>query len=146
MAADDSMRERIVFLLSKLGQAAAARFAERLAPLGLRPRHCAVLELLAPAPMTQLELARHIGVTPSVVVNMLDELETVGAVRRIRDTADRRRQLAELTVEGRRLRRQAVRLAKELDGELLAGLDDDQVEALRGALLRAAGASGIVSR
>src|SRR4051794_33087178 len=86
VTAQDSIRDRIVFLVSKLGQVAAGRFADRLAPLGLRPRHCAVLELLAPAPMTQLQLARGIGVTPSVVVNMLDELEKLGAVRRVRDT------------------------------------------------------------
>ncbi|NUW32635.1 MarR family transcriptional regulator [Nonomuraea sp. SMC257] len=126
--------DSLAFLLSKLGQATAERFADRLAPLGLRPRHCAVLQLLETAPLGQLALARTIGVTPSVVVDMLDELEGVGAVRRVRDTADRRRQLVELTDEGRELSRSAAKAAAQVDAELLGGLPADQQSALRLAL------------
>jgi DNA-binding MarR family transcriptional regulator len=36
-------------------------------------------------------LSRRIGVTPSVVVDMLDELEALGAIRRVPQSADRRR-------------------------------------------------------
>ncbi|GAA3146561.1 MarR family winged helix-turn-helix transcriptional regulator [Nonomuraea roseoviolacea] len=126
--------DSLAFLLSKLGQATAERFADRLAPLGLRPRHCAVLQLLEAAPLGQLALARTIGVTPSVVVDMLDELEGVGAVRRVRDTADRRRQLVELTDEGRELSRSAAKAAAQVDADLLGGLSPDQRGALREAL------------
>ncbi|WP_214413893.1 MarR family winged helix-turn-helix transcriptional regulator [Sphaerisporangium fuscum] len=134
----------LAFLLSKLGQAAAERFADRLAPLGLRPRHCAVLQLLEAAPLGQLALARTIGVTPSVVVDMLDELEGVGAVRRVRDTADRRRQLAEITEEGRELSRSAAEVASQVDAELLGGLTPDQKRALRQALTTVATAHDLL--
>jgi DNA-binding MarR family transcriptional regulator len=111
--------------------------------LGLRPRHCAVLELLTGAPKAQLELATAIGVTPSVVVDMLDELEQVDAIRRTRDRVDRRRQLIELTPEGRGLRRRAVALARETDDELLEGLDAAQAATLRAGLQRIADATGL---
>jgi len=101
VTAHDLMTDSVAFQLAKLGQLATARFVDRLEPLGLRPRHCAVLALLAGPPMSQLELANRIGVTPSVVGEMLDELQAIGAVRRIRDDADRRRQLTKLTVRGR---------------------------------------------
>jgi len=132
--AEESVTRTAVFLLGKLGQVATGRFADRLAPHGLRPRHCGVLELLAAGPKAQLDLARTIGVTPSVVVDMLDELEELDAVRRVRDTADRRRQLIELTPAGQRLRRAAARLARETDRELLDGLDAAEEAALRRVL------------
>ncbi|MFG1678524.1 MarR family winged helix-turn-helix transcriptional regulator [Nonomuraea sp. NPDC049269] len=90
MTVEGSLINTVGFLLGKLGQQANGQFADRLAPLGLRPRHCAVLEFLSGGPRAQLELAKAVGVTASVVVDMLDELEKLGAVRRVRDTADRR--------------------------------------------------------
>jgi DNA-binding MarR family transcriptional regulator len=138
VTAEESVTGTVAFALGKLGQAATGRFADRLAPHGLRPRHCAVLELLAGGPTAQLELAKDIGVTPSVVVDMLDELEGRGALRRVRDTADRRRQLIELTAEGHELRRTAVRLARQTDDELLAGLTAEESAALRRTLGRIA--------
>ncbi|GAA4626223.1 hypothetical protein GCM10023196_033560 [Actinoallomurus vinaceus] len=143
MASEDSVTETVSFLLGKLGQHANTRFADRLAPLGLRPRHCAVLELLAGGPRAQLELARAIGVTASVVVDMLDELERLDAVRRVRDAADRRRQLIELTAAGRDLRRRTLELARQNDDELLGMLGEAEAAALRRALDRIAGAAGL---
>jgi DNA-binding MarR family transcriptional regulator len=134
MNPQESVTDSVAFLLGKLGQVATGRFADRLAPIGLRPRHCGVLELLGRAPMTQLDLARNLSVTPSVVVDMLDELEAVDAVRRVRDTRDRRRQLVELTPDGRTLTRRAARLARQTDVELLHPLDPTQTAALRDAL------------
>jgi DNA-binding MarR family transcriptional regulator len=139
----ESVTQTLAFMLGKLGQVANGRFADRLTPLGLRPRHCAVLELLADAPKAQLELANAIGVTPSVVVDMLDELEQTGAVRRVRDSTDRRRQLIELTREGRKLRLKAVALARETDEELLAGFDTTQAAVLRTGLQRIAESTGL---
>jgi DNA-binding MarR family transcriptional regulator len=133
-----SVTDTVSFLLAKLGQLANVRFAERLAPLGLRPRHCAVLELLTGQPKAQLELATTIGVTPSVVVDMLDELEEIDAIRRVRDQADRRRQLIELTPAGHRLRRRAAKIARETDDALLDGLDTATAAALRAGLQRIA--------
>ncbi|MEV0230140.1 MarR family transcriptional regulator [Nonomuraea sp. NPDC050786] len=146
MTAEESLTHSVSFLLSKLGQEANGRFADRLAPLGLRPRHCAVLELLSGGPLAQLELARVVGVTPSVVVDMLDELEELDAVRRTRDTADRRRQVIELTPVGRELRRQTLALARQNDDELLSTISATEAAALRQALGRIATATGLISK
>lgn len=140
VTAEESVTGSIAFLLGKLGRLATAGFADRLAPLGLRPRHCGVLESLRGGPMAQLDLARLLGVTPSVVVDMVDELQALDAVRRVRDTADRRRQLVELTAEGRDLSRRAARLSHETDAELLAALDAPRLAALKDALAAVADA------
>jgi DNA-binding MarR family transcriptional regulator len=140
---EDSVTGTLVFLLGKLGQMATDGFAGRLQPLGLRPRHCGVLELLRTGAMAQLELSHALGVAPSVVVDMVDELEALGAVARARDPSDRRRQLVELTAKGRQLDKRAARLAHQVDADLLAALDASQTAALREALVRVAGARGL---
>ena len=69
----ESVASSVTFQLVRLGQLANHRFVDQLAPLGLRPRHCAVLELLRDGSMAQLDLAHCLGVAPSVVVDMIDE-------------------------------------------------------------------------
>jgi DNA-binding MarR family transcriptional regulator len=56
----------------------------------------------------------------------------------VRDRADRRRQLIELTPAGHQLRRRALALARETDDSLLDGLDTAQAAALRTGLQRMA--------
>jgi DNA-binding MarR family transcriptional regulator len=124
----------VTFLLGKLGGVASSRFAEKLTAWGLKPRHCAVLELAAPGTLSQLELASRIGVTPSVVVDMLDELEALGAIRRVPQPADRRRRVIELTEAGQELRGQAGQAAHSVDAELLHNIAPGVQAALRAAL------------
>jgi DNA-binding MarR family transcriptional regulator len=135
VVARESVASSATFLLGKLAGVSTSRFAERIGQFGLRPRHCGVLERLGAAPATQLDLARALGVTPSVIVDMLDELETLDAVRRNRDPKDRRRQIVELTPTGRELFARAAHAAREVDTELLEPLDPrgraDLLSALR---------------
>ena len=49
------------------------------------------------APMTAGALAEELGLTTGAITSLLDRLEQAGYVRRVRDTADRRRVLVELT-------------------------------------------------
>jgi DNA-binding MarR family transcriptional regulator len=131
---EDSVATSVAFQLVRLGQLASHEFVDRLAPLGLRPRHCALLELLREHPMAQLDLAHQLGVAPSVVVDLVDELEELSAVQRARDTTDRRRQYVALTAHGRALVRKAANAARALDADLLRDLDSTQCEHLRAGL------------
>ena len=133
----------LTFLLGKVGGTARARFAAKLAPYGLKPRHCAVLELAGAAARTQLELATLIGVTPSVVVDMLDELEQLDAIQRVPQPGDRRRRVVELTPAGRRLAARAGTAAHEVDEELLGELAPDLRAAFRAALEQVGAAEGL---
>jgi DNA-binding MarR family transcriptional regulator len=141
--AQPTVANSYTFLLGKLGGIAAARFSQRLAGLGIKPRHCAVLELAEPGKLSQLELAERIGVTPSVVVDMLDELEALDAIRRVPHPDDRRRRVIELTDAGRRLREQAGLAAHAVDEDLLHGISPRQREALRAALDRIGAEHGL---
>ena len=131
---EDSVATSVTFQLVRLGQLASHQLVDRLAPLGLRPRHCAVLELLRVQSMPQLDLAHRLGVAPSVVVDMVDELQELHAVQRVRDATDRRRQYVALTAHGRSLVRRAANAARALDEDLLRDLDSTQCAHLREGL------------
>ncbi|MDN7182706.1 winged helix DNA-binding protein [Caballeronia sp. SEWSISQ10-4 2] len=120
------------YMLSKLGQAATEEFAERLRPLGLRPRHCGLLAAIRGMPMaSQLALGQALNVVPSAIVPMIDDLEALGAINRVPDEADRRRYAIQLTPKGAALLQQAMAIALKLDDVILASLEKDERDTLR---------------
>jgi DNA-binding MarR family transcriptional regulator len=73
-------------------------------------------------------------VVPSLVVSLADHLEHLGAVQRVRDPADRRRQILTLTDAGRDLLAQCTATARQLDERFTAALTPAQRAALQEAL------------
>jgi DNA-binding MarR family transcriptional regulator len=61
--------------------------------------HC--LDVLFDGPRTAGKLAEGIGLSPAATTTLIDRLEARGYVRRVRDPADRRRVLVELTEQAR---------------------------------------------
>ncbi len=117
--------ERVGFLVSQLGFHAAGRFAERLRPLGVQPRHFGLLTHLAATDgQTQQRLADSMGVHRNAMVGLIDDLEERGLVQRRRHPADRRAHAVHLTAQARDLLAEAQAVADAHDAELLAGLDD----------------------
>jgi MarR family transcriptional regulator for hemolysin len=79
---------------------------------------------------TQAEVARAVGVRQPTLTHHLDSLERSGFVTRRRDAGDRRAQQVRLTDGGRRLFVRLRRVAAAFDGQLRAGLADDEVAVL----------------
>ena len=80
-----------VFLFVQLGAHAADRFGEHVAPLQISPRQAGILRLIATTPgCNQQDLARRLGVLPSQMVLLIDELSEKKLVKRQRSTEDRR--------------------------------------------------------
>ncbi|MFC8716419.1 MarR family winged helix-turn-helix transcriptional regulator [Kitasatospora sp. NPDC057198] len=126
-----ALRASLVFNLGTLGALAADRFAARVEALGLKPKHAGLLAALDAGPAaSQQELASRLGVAPSLVVALADQLQALGAVERLRDPDDRRRQVLTLTAEGRRLLARCAEAAEAADAELTAGLDPARHTAL----------------
>lgn len=91
-------------LLTKIGQLTTARCADRLAELGLRPKHFGLLPAIRSTPPgSQSELGQAMRLVPSAIVTMLDDLEKRGAVVRTADPRSRRRFIVELTAHGTEL-------------------------------------------
>jgi DNA-binding MarR family transcriptional regulator len=120
------------YMLSKLGQATIEQFAQRLRPLGIRPKHCGLLAAIRHMPMTsQLALGQALNVVPSAIVTMIDDLEALGAINRVADETDRRRYAIELTEKGAAMLQQATAIAQQVDESILAPLGKSERDTLR---------------
>lgn len=92
----------LAYLLVQLGFHVAGAFAERLAPLGLEPRHFGMLTRLAANEGTsQQAIGELMGLNATRMVFLVDELEERGLVERRRNPADRRSYALYLTEQGR---------------------------------------------
>jgi DNA-binding MarR family transcriptional regulator len=127
------------FLLKRLGFAAKDKAMEAYERSGLHPYHHAVLAVLDEGSReTQGAIADALGYDRGQLVGLLDELEDRGLVERRRDPADRRRHNVRLTPAGKRALAKLRGLARQLDDEFLASLDEDERAQLHALLLRLA--------
>ncbi len=130
-------------LLVKLGRALQHRFNDALKPSELMPRHLQVLDELRQGPMSQQALADRVGVDPTKLVGLLNDLEGRHLVLRRRDPVDRRRHIVENSREGEARVDAALAAAAAVEDELLAALDGEQRAKLRELLVLAAQSSGL---
>ena len=79
-----------------------------------------------------------LGVVPSRLVVLLDELEGRGLVERRARPGDRRSHALHLTDAGREAWKQMVRIARQHQEDLCAALDESEREQLAGYLRRIA--------
>jgi DNA-binding MarR family transcriptional regulator len=124
-------RRALGLLLSQLGTHAALAFGRKIAGFGISPPHFGILRWIhANAGKNQRELASHLGIVPSRLVVLLDELETKGLVARERSAQDRRSQQLKLTQKGSRLLEKVERIATAHDAELGSSLSESERETL----------------
>jgi MarR family transcriptional regulator, organic hydroperoxide resistance regulator len=112
----------------------------------LSAHQASVLDHLDDVESTSLvELAKHMGVTPSTMSLTVDRLERGGYVSRERSAEDRRRVDLRLTESGARIKRQQKVLEPALVAAMLARLDErKRRQALRGLELLAEAAVELV--
>lgn len=120
-------RSSAAFLLAQVGAHAASKFAERLTELKLAPPHAGVLRILGSTPaITQQALATALGIVPSRLVALVDDLETRGLVERRENLDDRRRYALHLSEKGRSILETIGRISREHQRALLAALSEDE--------------------
>jgi DNA-binding MarR family transcriptional regulator len=119
------------FLLAQLGAHGARRFGERIKVINLTPAHAGILRMIASKPeCSQKDLAELLGVLPSRMVILIDELAAKGLVKRHRSTKDRRNYALALTKPGEKVLEQLSRLAAEHEADLCAVLDPEEKSTL----------------
>jgi DNA-binding MarR family transcriptional regulator len=84
----------------------------------------------------QQALVETVGVDPSVLVALLNDLESAGLAGRRRDPADRRRHIVEISPPGTRLVNDVYASMAAVDAELFADLDPSEIATLQGLLAR----------
>lgn len=132
------------FLLAQLGAHAAGRFGERVGGLGLAPPDVGLLRMIATEPgRSQRSLAADLGVVPSRVVALIDNLERKGLVERRRSTEDRRNYELYVSEGGRRALAGVREVAAAHEDDLLAALDGAERGLLAELLGRVAAQQGL---
>jgi MarR family transcriptional regulator, lower aerobic nicotinate degradation pathway regulator len=132
MATSDPVLTSAGYLLLKAGHYMGIDFEATLADLDLTGRSFLVLSFVSAAEgLSQQELSERLGLDPTIVVGLVDELESRGLMTRTRDPADRRRNVLGLTTEGHELHRRAAKAAASAEAEFLDPLDAGEREQLR---------------
>ncbi len=132
------------FLLSQVGAHAAAKFAERLEPMGLKPAHAGILKVVKHADgLSQQALGERLGIFPSRLVAVLDQLEQRGLVERRDSPTDRRSYALYLTEAGRGAIEQIELIAREHQHALCTALEESERTQLAGFLNRIAAEQGL---
>nr|WP_205624737.1 MarR family winged helix-turn-helix transcriptional regulator [Vulgatibacter incomptus] len=119
-------------------------FAERLAALGLSPPHAGILRALSGAPgISQRALGTMLGILPSRLVILLDELDERGLLERRDDPDDRRTYRLFVTDKGQESLEAIGRVARAHQVALCAALSDDERRTLADLLSRIADEQGL---
>jgi len=124
------------YLLLKAGTHFHTLIDATLAELGLNGRQLLVLTFTGSEDdLSQQMLSVRLGLDPTIVVALVDELEDRGLVVRERDPDDRRRHRLRITAKGRKVHAATVRAVATAEKEFLAPLGRGDREALRDALV-----------
>jgi DNA-binding MarR family transcriptional regulator len=131
------MDKRPGLALAYAGQIVGMRIQEALRAHGLKNNHAHVLMVLADQGATgQQALIQTLGVDPSMLVAMLNDLENAGLAERRRDPADRRRHIVEISPRGTQLVTDVYASIASVEAQLFAPLDANEIDVLHKMLIR----------
>lgn len=140
-------------LLDYLARRIRAEAELEFRQFNLRARHVIALTLLRDfGERSQSDLAEALGVEPTNLVILLNELEASGLVERRRSTEDRRRHIVLLTDAGARKLSDVEDVVADIEDRMFSALDTDERATLytllqrrsRGRIRRARGACSLL--
>src|SRR5204862_6896500 len=121
-SADPVVSEFAGQLWFRLWRASHTRVAEALETIGLTTALFGVLNVLgARKGAIQQEIGATMGIDPSTMVSLIDQLETAGLAKRRPHPTDRRARAVSITPKGRRLLERGRRMSAEVEDEVLRG-------------------------
>src|SRR5436190_13674045 len=125
-------------LFFRLWRASHTRVAAALESIGLTPALFGVLNFLgAREAAIQQQIAVSMGIDPSTMVSLIDQLESAGLAKRRPHPTDRRAREVTITPKGRRALERGRQMALEVEDEVLHGLSADERRELLKLLRRA---------
>jgi MarR family transcriptional regulator, lower aerobic nicotinate degradation pathway regulator len=137
-SADAAVVEFAGQLLFRLWRVSQMRTAEALESLGLTTALFALLNVLGPREgAIQQELGAAMGIDPSTMVSLIDELEGAGLAKRRPRATDRRAREVVITPKGRRVLEEARQLAMQMEDDVLRGLSGAERRQMLALLRRA---------
>jgi DNA-binding MarR family transcriptional regulator len=129
--------QHLGFMLAKAHQEIFDRMSRVTAPTGLTPKHFGILVLLhRRGAMRQTDVADAVRVDRTTVMNLIDELEGAGFVKRGADPSDRRANAVKVTAKGTQWLEKLKPLAEEVERHFLEPLSAPEQHTLRELLIR----------
>lgn len=129
------LREDVHWLMARLARSLGVVEADAVEPHGITLREFVVLaEVDVEAGRSQLAVARAAAVDRSLMVTVVDSLESKGLVERSQHPTDRRVRTLEITPQGREVLAKAAVAVREAEDRLLASLPAKQQSELRALL------------
>src|SRR5712692_3972662 len=136
--ADTEVAEFAGQLFFRLWRASHTRVAEAFASVGLTPALFGILNVLgAREGAIQQEIGAAMGIDPSTMVSLIDQLESAGLAKRRPCPTDRRAREVTITPKGRRTLERARQMALQVEDEVLRGLTDAERSELLSLMRRA---------
>lgn len=127
--------ERGIFWLNRSAQAAQARAFSALTPLGIDPRHFAVMTLLGQdGALSQRQIAQSLNIDPAMMVALVDDLERLELVKREEKEDDRRAYAVRLTSKGAQTLEEAEKQVDLIEEDLFGPLSEQEYVTLLGLL------------
>lgn len=130
------LSEDIGFLLNRAAASMMSAAKSTLTPFGLRVRSYSVLTLACEhsGGLGQRQIAEELGLDPSQIVALVDELETSGLIARHVDPDDRRNKRIDATEAGRAVCADAQRALTSSQPGILGTLTEKNLDELRRVL------------
>src|SRR2546423_8040076 len=129
-------------LFFRLWRASHTRVAEAFKSVGLTPALFGVLNVLgARQRVIQQDIGAAMGIDPSTMVSLIDQLESAGLAKRRPHPTDRRAREVTITPKGRRLLERGRQMTMQVEDEVLRGLNAGERRQLLALLRRALSAS-----
>ena len=115
------------YLVNHLGRQFAVLLANRLKPLGLAPaQHAVLLALWQEDGLSQRELVNILETRQATAANTLDRMERDGLISREAHPHDARSKQIFLTAKARGLEDEVTRIARDINANALAVLDEHE--------------------
>lgn len=139
MSGRRALEDDLGFLLTRASAMLVKATNEALAPLGLKVRAYSVLSIACDdrSGVTQRQVAEDVGLDPSQIVALVDDLESRGLVERTADPGDRRNKLIVATDAGRKLCEQGRRRSRDVAARQFATVDARMLTEIKAVLSRA---------
>ena len=136
-----ALDRQLCFAMYSASLAMTKVYKPLLAPLGLTyPQYLVMLVLWEGDGLTVSQLGERLTLDSGTLTPLLKRLEALGFVQRLRDTADERRVLLQLTTAGRRLKARAIAVPQAIACATTCDLSEitalaEQLRSLRDRLI-----------
>ena len=137
--------QAVGFFLSQVGYETARRFGKLMSEVNLEPRQFALMRTIAASQgQQQNTLGEWLGIAPSSMVAVIDDLEARGLVERRPHPTDRRSRTLFLTEDGQKVLEGAIERASELEQTVCGGFSENERRRLLKSLGRVADNLGML--